>query len=561
MPNSTLGNTSIQEIRSAMEGLRGAQARYQAERLAQFHGCSVSRIYEITEDLRPRRKERADKGRRTADLDHPVLRFAAERVVTRNYDPELALIEAEANVGPIPVSLGTFRRLLREEGISARDNARNLAPHRNFSAPPGELYQLDFSAVKMRWLDIRTRNILKLDITPNHPNTNSNYIQIWKASLIDDGSRYRFVNFIAVPKPTSNDVVDFVLRAYREMGVPKQLYSDNDSIIKGRRMQRAERILNEAFLDSGGYELIQHLPYNAKATGKVERTHLYFEKFEKLIGGLYTLPTIENLNDFTARICSHINWKEHRTTGEKPALRLRNAGLMRIPPDELLNSAFKADEFTKPINPNVTITIEGSHYQLPRSSDYPFFDLAGTRARVTVVWPPDVDWFGVITPDGSEHMVVKKLWQEDVAGEFKRLPETRRQRNVKSLKASEAERRKTYKEAGTEPRVPFFHFTPGEQNETVTLFPRPQETLAPEKLAELAPAAVVPDFDRQLSYVAAVELLQEGEFLSSPLSTEDQLWIKGVFNGRKAIGCEELRAACEARSTETTEPEVIQMRA
>src|ERR1051325_5900289 len=200
-----------------MEGLQGPQARFQAQRLAESCGCSVTHIYALTAHLRPRRKQRSDNGKRKADLNHPVLQYAAERVVTRNYDPELALIEAEHNIGPLPVSLGTFRRLLREHGISAADNARNVAPHRNFAAAPGVLYQLDLSAVKTRWLDLRTRNILRLDITPNHPNTNANYIPIWKIGLIDDGSRYRFVDFIAVPKPTSNDVVDFVLRAFREM--------------------------------------------------------------------------------------------------------------------------------------------------------------------------------------------------------------------------------------------------------------------------------------------------------------------------------------------------------
>jgi hypothetical protein len=551
VPNTTLGETSKQEIRAAMENLSGSQARFQAARLADAYGCSISTIYAASAELRPRRKPRSDKGARKATLDHPVLRYAAERVVTRNYDPELALMEAEHNVGPLPVSLGTFRRLLRENGITASDNARNVTPHRNFSAAPGDIYQLDLSAVKTRWLDIRTRNILKLDITPNHPNINSNLIPIWKIAIIDDGSRFRLVDFIAVPKPTSNDVVDFVLRAFREMGVPKFLYSDNDSIIKGRRMRRAERILNEAFKDTGGFALTQHLPYNAKATGKVERTHKVIEKFEKLIGGLYEQPTLESLKDFTARVCQHLNWKEHRTTGEKPALRFRQAGLMRVPPSALLDAAFKADEFTnKPINANVTITIEGAHYQLPRSSDYPFFNLAGTKARVTVVWPPDVDWFGVLTPDGGDYTIEKKLWQEDAAGEFKSLPETKRQCANKSLRQSEAARRKAHKEAGTQPAVPFFHFTPDAQPGSITIMPRPQEEMSAEQLADLAPGAVPPLPYSVLTYITAVELLQDGDVLSNPLSDPDKAWIKGVFNGRTEIGCDELRDAIYTREAE-----------
>lgn len=551
-----------------MDGLRGRMAKLQAQRLSEQHGCSVSQVYAITADLRPCRKQRADKGKRKANLDHPVLRYAAERVVTRNYDPELALMEAEHNIGPVPVSLGTFRRLLREHGISAADNARNVTPHRNFAYPPGVLYQLDLSAVKTRWLDIRTRNILRLDITPNHPNVNPNYLPIWKIGLIDDGSRYRYVDFIAVPKPTSDDVVDFILAAFREMGIPRMLYSDNDAIIKGGRMKRAAAILNEAFKDSGGFELTQHLPYNAKATGKIEATHRIIEKFEKLIGGLYAQPTLENLKLFTRRVCHHLNWREHRTTGEKPALRFRLAeGVKRVPPSELLDAAFKAKEFhNKPINANVTITIEGAHYQLPRSSDYPFVNLAGQkRIRVKVIWPPDVDWFGIITPDGGEYTIKRKLWQEDDGGEFKSLPETKRQRTKKSLTQSEAERRKAYKESGTQPEVPFFHFTPA--SESMPILPRQEEAISPAQLADLAPAAIAPtpheeaveaylaSYDRLIDYFSAVQLLQEEGCLSSPLNEPDKQWIKYVYEGRNEIPVEELRAAQKARASA---PEVFE---
>src|SRR5947209_20252335 len=82
MTNQVLGNLAIEEIRKAMYGLRGPIAKYEAERLAKFYNISVSRVYDITRDLRPKRKRRTDKGTRAADLlENDGLRYAAELVV------------------------------------------------------------------------------------------------------------------------------------------------------------------------------------------------------------------------------------------------------------------------------------------------------------------------------------------------------------------------------------------------------------------------------------------------------------------------------------------------
>ncbi len=79
-------------------------------------------------------------------------------------------------------------------------------------------------------------------------------------------------------------VIDFLLDAFRELGVPRVLYTDNDAVIVSRRMKRAASILDRAFADTGGFKLDQHLPGNSQATGKVENAHQLVEKFEKLFG-------------------------------------------------------------------------------------------------------------------------------------------------------------------------------------------------------------------------------------------------------------------------------------
>jgi hypothetical protein len=550
-----------------MAGLKNGQAAHMAESLAERYGCTVQRIYKLTEDLRPRRKRRADHGIRRAHLlSHPGLAYAARLVVCYGYDAEMAREQTLLNKDPatglpydFPVSLGTFRRYLRENGISTNDNIRNAEPVRSWSAKaPGEIFQIDISGVKTRWLDRRTRRILKLpNVSRNHPNTNSNFIPIWKIGLIDDYSRFRRVRFIAKAKPTSNDVIDFLLDAYREMGVPLKLYHDNDSVLTGRVMQRATRLLHEVFQENGGYVQETHEPYNAKASGKIENTHKVFEKFERLIGSLYEAPTLEALNTFCERVCERLNWREHRATGEKPAIRFRQTtALMRVPPPDLLDYAFKAKEFAgKPINANLTVSVEGALYQLPRKS--PFVDLAGTSHRVTIVWPADVDWFGVITPDLSEYYVERRAWVEDAAGEYKQVRRSKRQRAVEALTAAEDASRKAHKEGGAAPRVPFFHSAPEVEGQ-IPVMPRGRDEADVEHLAEAAPGAVLPGHGgHRLTYFEAVTFFQSkggDELLPKPLDRATQTWLKTLFSRRELIPETELREEIvlhNARSSET----------
>jgi hypothetical protein len=119
MTNQVLGQLAIEEIREAMRGLCGPVAKYEAEHIAAFYNISISRVYDITRDLRPRRKRRADEGNRAADLlENEGLRFAAELVALKKVDAKFALERARTEGYAIPVSLGTFRRYLREHQIS-----------------------------------------------------------------------------------------------------------------------------------------------------------------------------------------------------------------------------------------------------------------------------------------------------------------------------------------------------------------------------------------------------------------------------------------------------------
>ena len=547
MPNYTLGNLAIQEIIDAMRGLKGKQAKAEATRLAQRFGCSYSRVCELSRAVRPRRKPRADKGRRKADaLGHDGLRLATELVVTKHLSPEWALRTARDNGHDIPVSLATFRRDLRAKGLNRAANRAGVRPYRPFEAEfPGQIFQFDISGVKERWIDHQTRRILhvgSLDVSKNHPNTNPNRIPLWKFSLVDDYSRLKFVRFVACNKPNSMHCIDFLLEVFRALGVPRVLYSDRDRIILSKRMARAESILNRLFAESGGFKLDQHQAGNPQATGKVEVAHKIVEEYEKLIGVSYRKRTLEELNEFCIQLCDHYNWRECRATGEKPIIRWQSGkDALRIPPDRMLDSAFKADEFTCKLTPQITISFKGQQYQLPRKA--PFIDWI--NQKLIVIWPPDESYFWVISLDGNEYEIDRVLAQPDRAGDFKTLPETNRQRNVKDVRASAKERKQAHIQAGTDIIVPGFE-TPLVRDTTHRPAMMPKQTIEPTvaEMAALGPGALPPSMaGRLIDYWTAVSLLvEEGAFIA-PATEFDKQWLRSIFGERSEITETELRDA------------------
>lgn len=567
MPKNLISDADRQEIRASMFGLSGARASDEAKRWAAQLSCHVSRIYDVTRADRPQRKQRADKGKRRADLkEHPGLSLATTLVVGANLDPDLALETARANGHETPVCDGTFRRYLREAHLNREHRRSRRVVHRRFeAAAPGEIFQFDISGVKERWVDVRTRRILhvsSLEVSKNHPNKNSNRIPLWKLVLKDDFSRKMFVRFVACEKPNSCHVVDFELEAFRVMGVPLALYTDNDAIIVSRLNRRAAAILDRAFADSGGFKLEQHMPGNPNATGKVESAHLLVEKFEKMFA-IGEPPTLDELNAFADRVCDRYNWTEHRTTREQPDIRFRSGyGVMRVAPPELLNDAFKARELNVAVNSDVTISVDGELWQLPRRDlisatiagakevANPFKDLAALRRnnRIDVIWPVEADWFVAIAA-GNEFTLAKVKAVADAAGEHKSVAEPVSVSNKKHFTRAAAELKRAEK-AGEQKIV-----RPGRDVEfeiaaesRPAVMPRREVTPSLADWASTTPGVAATIGDQMINYIAAAELLQQEDVLSNPLTLPEKRWLETLFNGRDQIAESELRAAVTARS-------------
>lgn len=561
MANPKLDNISKEEIREEIKGLSNGLLKSKVTELSARYQVSENAIYALTKDLRPGRKKRADAGKRKADLlEDEGLRFAAMLVTSTNCKPEDALRTARAQGYVITVSDATFTKYLREYCVSRKDNKNKRRPYRRWEASePGEIFQYDDSGLKTRWLiDVTTRKIYQtseLTVSKNHPNRNANRVNLWRQVLVDDYSRRRFVRYTAAGRLNSNHIIDFLLEAFREFGVPLKLYTDNAGNIVGKRGQYLEKVLNQALADSGGFKMIQPAPGNSPAKGKVERLNKSVEETERMIGVFELLkqrtPTFEELNDFAAEGCRQYDHAVHSTTGIAPILRWQNSTkALRIPPDATLNAAFKVTERTCTLYHDCTIKVQGEIIQLSRqktSDGITLLDYAGQT--VTALLPHEENWLVIITADGNEFTMDRMAFAPDVAGEFKSIAENKGQRTRKLLKEDAKLLRQTIKaeRAAEQPERPVPYFNP--EVEVAAIAPR---TLMFPRKEEAMPIATIPGVaaftdSRMLDQFKAWDWLIENTYFASEPSRSDIQWWKDFFATREEVPEAELRAAIEAK--------------
>ena len=331
MTRTVLGTLAKTEIIESIKRCRTSnEIAAEVDRLSAHFSVGKDRIYAITRDVLGKRKTRADKGKRAVDSStDECLRLVAGWGLESDISPSEDIVMPRQRGMTVPIEFPTLVKYLREAGLEKKTRRNPVVPHRRFEASaPGEMFQFDISGVKERWYDHQTRRIISvsaLEVSKNHENEKANRTRVWRFALIDDYSRRCFVRYVGVAKPNSSHVVDFLLQAYFELGVPIRLYTDNDKIIKFGRNARTTQILNKVLSDQGGYENTFHMPGNSRASGKIERLHQTVEQCEKFIG-VYIAErghlSLEELNDrFAAGVQAKLNNKIHSETGQTPLAR------------------------------------------------------------------------------------------------------------------------------------------------------------------------------------------------------------------------------------------------
>jgi transposase InsO family protein len=455
-------------------------------------------------------KARADRGKRTYEIkEGSDLWKAMELVTVDKLDPDQALLTCQVRGLTDLPSLEYFQKLLRENGLGRKARRTPRRAFRSWEAAnPGELFQIDVTALKVRWQDEKTRRILRIEsIDKNHPNMDASKLRVWQIMLVDDCSRRRFLRYIATTHITSKEMVRFECEAFERLGIPHTLYTDNGSEFKGHHI-KAAKILNSILEHDGGYRHTTHAPGNSQASGKVENAHKWAEKMDRFVGLAVSEGqdvTIDDLNAFADRACEHYENQKHRATNEKPIDRwFSRRVVVRKLPAEIIESALLSDEFEVVLDAAMTVAHKGTIYKIPGVQ--PFVNYIGQKVKIVV--PPSIDLILLTLPDGQEFEIEKILATADAAGDFKRSAESVAQDLTKRLKASRKEEIKKIKEqkrtTGQIAPVPHYNLPIEQPTTNVSHFPHAERVVTREEVTKIV-AIPTPLYEgRDIGYWDAV---------------------------------------------------------
>lgn len=554
MSNKTLGNDAIREIEASMRGLKGTPAKQMAIRLADRFGVTWTHVYKRTKHLRPKNKTRSDKGKRVWKLEPGTdVWRAASLVIGGRLDPEQALLDCEINGYNNLPKLATFRRLLFENGIGKVQCRSARRPYRPWEAEnPGEVYQIDSTALKVRWEDEKTRRILRIEgVDKNHPHPGENKIRVWQIMAVDDHSRRRFLRYVATTHITSRIMVEFQCELFSKWGIPYKVYTDNGSEFLGYNV-RAEQILNNILQNDGGYSHDRHMPNNSQASGKVEVAHKWAEKMDRYVGLAISRGvkvTIDDLNPFADRICDAYNLRHvHRSTGQTPISRWHSKSvIVRKLPLDIIESALLSDEFDAKLDASMTVVHKGVAYRVPGIQ--PYVDLGRQGVIVKIVVPPNIDLLLIQLPGETEFREIEKvIATADKAGDFKSHAESHAE-NLKTrlkdqFKTDNQEIKKRSKQTGETARVPYYNVEIEHSASNVFHLPQKENIISAETVAAVTPIAPSVYLGKQIDYWQAVGMFAD-YFQTAAECREFLLTVFADFDER--LPSKEVEAIIESR--------------
>lgn len=541
-----------------MRGLRGKDRSLMAERLAATHKVAKQTIYRIArKDSAPPRKRRSDFGKRKYELvEGSDVWVAAQLVIHDRLDPDQALLTCKVRGYENLPSLDYFRKILRDSGLGKKARTKGRRAYRVWEAEhPGQLYQIDVTALKVRWEDEKTRRILRIEgIDKNHPQMDASKLRVWQIMAVDDCSRRRFLRYVTTTHVTSSEMMRFKCELYNKWGIPLATYTDHGSENKGVNKE-AEKILNRVLEADGGYEELKHAPGNSQASGKVEVAHKWAEKVDKYVGlavseGQHV--TVEDLNVFADAVCEHYNNRIHRATGETPLNRWysRRVVIRKLPP-EIIESALLSDIFTATLNEDMTVEHKAIKYSVPGKR--PFVDYTGQKVKIVV--PPHIDLILIALPINGEkdrfeefQEIPKIIATADKAGEFKSVAESKAESLKKRLKESRKQDiraiKKQNKLTGEIAPVPFFNVPIENEQTNVAHFPHKEKIASVEDVAAVTPIAPSVYKGTLIGYWEAVGMFADKfesaaearEFLRTLFASDDERLpskdVQSVVEGR-----------------------------
>lgn len=405
-------------INKEMAGLSGKAAKSHARLLAQRFGCDLTRVYAHSKDVRPRRQSRSDAKKLRA-LTPEVVRTLAWYTVKQDFSaPHITEIAAANNLGEIKAS--TYNRALREMKIDRKTNRLDLRPYQSWEAKfPNHLHQIDSTVSGQFYID-DDDSIGYESAQQRYKNKPGNRKpRLVLLLLKDDFSRCVFAQFT-----TSNDTyswMNFLYEAWKEKddpagfpfhGLPRLLYTDNDSVVKTKRWINALNLLN---IDNP-----KHKPGNPRAKGKAEVAFRFLQEFEK-ITKIKPWPNLAAANADLFDYLYYVNNRPHSATGVAPFKRWQKVPAERLKavPEADIFRLLHMDEVRRKIKSNLTMELDGVTWQLPWRE--PFMNHIGQTVTI-YRYPKDLTKIFVVL-NNKEYEVEHQAQAMRTVGKYDELPQ------------------------------------------------------------------------------------------------------------------------------------------
>ena len=541
-----LGSLSQHEIRSALAGKRGAEARAAAQEVAAHLGCSIGYIYRLTADVRAgERKARADRGKRRIEIAPEIEKFMLGLTHDKDFSADHVLWATAKHFGFKEdfISVGTYNAWLRRYRLSRRDRGRDRRPYRSWEWQSGNaLHQYDTTVASAFYINDDGSIGCEPDYQryKNKPGNRRSRLILY--SLIDDYSRTIYGRFYK--SENTYNLLNFVFHAWSQKedkrfplyGIPSHFYADQGSPSKSKLFTKA--------LEKLGVERVETTPahwdeFGSRKHGKIERTfgEGLWKEFQKNTLA-FRFANLEEMNAAAFDWLVHINNKRHSVTGEARFARwLRTVGTPRSMPSQELFDMLHWDSTTRKVTGNLQISLNGRKYQLPYRR--PFINWVG--CEVECFWHPRNQDKVVVCYDFQEVELGAPII--DIGGEYKAVPKTEREKKVEEITGQDYSK-VNFATIYRDDSVPYVprkgaEFDEKRIAEREATGNRQQATGPDERRYSFAP-------ERYLNYVMAVVELKASGFFSDKVSEGDRAWLRGVFGGREQVAETELKQAVDA---------------
>lgn len=492
--------------------------------LAKAHGVSLSTVYRILKN--GSLAQRCNFGERRYDLQAPAMQMFSRLVVREDLDAEHALdiLKINMNLGNIPAeelpSVGTYNRYLREQGTTRKQMREETwrLYHQLGSEYPNHWGQLDFTVSQQFYIDEDRSIKRESPLSRNKNRLGNKKPRLCLYCYVEDYSRTAYAEFW--PELLTHQALQFCFNAWRKkedyatfplMGVPENLLTDNDAILKAARFGRAAIAL--------GINHQMHLPGHSWAKGKVENAIKLLNAFQK-VTKIAKFKTVEEANIALYDWLIHKNNKKHSATKSKPFQLFywhSKQQPIRVLTQEALEIRLLNQSLVLPVDNYLRVNLPAlGPVALPHKP--PFIEMGGRK--VEFIWNPRM-------ADGKISAVHEgKEYEFDYAA-----PQTRSMSAPRAIQKSE---RQKYFEGLAAVDLSSLKLT--------GIYASPHEGLYPvvHETKEISTPTLEAFRGPERTFVWAVGELQRRKIFAIPAQAHERAALLAFFAGRETVGESEL---------------------